>query len=123
MKRIFVWLTLFMFVAASPLALAFSPSDKVFTSGEKTASALILTGAGFFHQLIVQPDGVNDVTVSVYDNTAASGTKILPTIVFAGDEGPQATPPVWIYVDAGIYVSISVAGGGTVAYTTLYRKQ
>jgi hypothetical protein len=121
MKKLFASLAVLLLLC-SPV-FAFAPSDKAFSSGEKSASALILTGDGYFHQLVIMPDGTNDVTLSIYDNTAASGTEVTPTFVFDGDGGPQATPPVWVFVDTGIYVSVSVAGAGTVAYTVLYRKR
>jgi hypothetical protein len=121
MKKLFASLAVLLLLCAP--VFAFSPGDKAFSSGEQTASALILTGDGYFHQIIIQPDGTNDVTLSIYDNTAASGTEITPTFVFAGDDGAAATPPVWIYVNTGIYVSVSVAGAGTVDYTVLYRKR
>lgn len=92
------------------------------TSGEQTADATILTGSGYFHQLLIMPDGTNDVTVTIYDNTAASGTKILPTMTFSGTGGAQASPPVWVTVSNGIYVDVSLAAG-TVAYTVLYRDK
>jgi hypothetical protein len=117
MKKALFIAVLIMAVAAG--AWAFDPGNAAYTSDEKTADALILTGAGYFHQIVVMPDGSNDVTFSIYDNTSATGTEILPTLTFAGDGGAQASPPVWVSVDSGIYVDITTAG--TVAYVILYR--
>jgi len=63
----------------------------------------------------VKTDGVNAVTLSFYDNTsAAAGTVTMPTsIVLAATPQTQAIsfgPP--LYPQTGVYVSITVAGGG-----------
>ena len=100
---------------------AFSPQEHTESSGEQTADATILTGEGYFKQIIVMPDGTNDVTFSIYDNTASSGKEILPTMTFAGDGGAQASPPVWIAVNNGIRVDLTTVG--TVAYVVLYRNK
>lgn len=119
MKRFIIILAVLAMTVAP--ALAFGPNDAVISSGEKTADATVLTGGGYFKQIVVMPDGTNDVTVSVYDNTASSGTKLLPTLTFAGNGGPQASPPIWVRVDTGIRVDITTAG--TVAYTVMYRSR
>jgi hypothetical protein len=103
--------------------MAWDPAEYSLSSGEKTADALIMSGSGWFHQILVTPDGTNAVTVTVYDNTSGSGTKVIETMTFAGDGGTQATPPIWIYCSTGIYVDVTVAGGGSVAYAALYRKR
>lgn len=102
---------------------AFIVDDAANSSGELTTDSTVLSGAGYFRQILIVPDGTNAVTVSVYDNTTSAGTKILPTMTFAGDGGPQVSPPVWISVNTGIRVDVTVAGGGTVAYAVMYRKQ
>jgi len=119
MKRFIITLAALALMAAP--ALAFEPTNPSDSSDEQTADATIHTGAGFFHQIVIMPDGTNDVTVSIYDNTASSGKEILPTLTFAGDGGPQASPPVWVRVDTGIRVDVTTAG--TVAYVVLYRDQ
>ena len=101
-------------------SLSFSNSPiTVSTSGEQTADAAIMESPGVFYGVIVMPDGSHDVTVSIYDNaSAASGTKILPTLTFAGDGGAQAfAAPYPIRCRNGIYVDITTAG--TVAYVIL----
>lgn len=121
MKRFFLAMAISMSLVS--VAVAFSPGQYSVSSGEKTADATILSGSGWFRQIIITPDGTNAVTVTIYDNTASSGTKIINTMTFAGDGGTQATPPAWVAVNTGIYVDVTVAGAGTVAYTVLYRSK
>ena len=117
MKKLLILLILLV----PSIALAFDPGSWANTSGEQTADATIMTGSGYFHQIVVMPDGTNDVTVSIYDNTASSGTEFLPTLTFAGDGGPQASPPVWVRAGTGIRVDVTTAG--TVGYVVLFRKE
>jgi hypothetical protein len=87
-----------------------------------SASAAAVTGTAAFYGIIIKTDGTNDVTLNIYDNTSAAGKKIVPTdIVVSGSQ------KVWTlsYAPAikcvnGIYVSISVAGGGSATYQVLY---
>lgn len=46
-----------------------------------SASGIAYSGHSVFNGLIVKTDGTNDVTLNVYDNTAASGTRLLPSDV------------------------------------------
>lgn len=91
------------------------------SSGVKTADATILSKPGVFHQLLVQPDGTNDVTIAIHDGTDNTGTQVLPSFVFPGDGGPQATPPIRLKMSVGIYADITLAAG-TAAYTVLWTK-
>jgi hypothetical protein len=94
------------------------------TSGSKTASGVIMAGPGRWFGTVVTPDGSNDVTVTMYDNASAgSGTKLAPSMTFAGDGGTQALQPPIEPVDCinGIYVTATVAGGGTVEFVTYYE--
>jgi len=86
------------------------------------ASAVAVTGAAAFMGIMLQTDGASDVTLNIYDNTAASGTRVVPTdILIKG--GPKR---LWtLSIDpgvrcaTGIYVNIS----GTVAsYQVLYDQ-
>lgn len=87
-----------------------------------TADGICAVGQGYFTGLLVHTDGTNAVTVSVYDNTAASGTKLMSTwtvpsstsnrtaaIGFMEKECPYST---------GIYVDITTSG--TVTYDCYY---
>ena len=88
----------------------------------KTADALIYTGGCVFTSFSITPDGTNPVTVTFYDNTSGSGTKILNTMTFAGDEGPIAFPfKIQKRCFNGIYADITTAG--TVEYAVFWERQ
>ena len=101
--------------------MAVSVPPYVIQSAEKSADASIYDGPCLFYGLVIATDGTNDVTIDVYDNTAASGTKLLPTIVIPTSadiryETIWFGKPVWC--KTGIYVDITTAG--TVAYMAYY---
>jgi hypothetical protein len=77
-----------------------------------TASGIAITGQGRFHGIMLKCDGSNDVTINVYDNTAASGTKLIPTSsVFDGTVRLMAISfSPGVFYDTGIYIEITCAG-------------
>lgn len=83
-----------------------------------SASGIAVSGATAFYGIAVKTDGVNNVTLNAYDNTAASGTTLVPAnTVIQGADGIWTfawNPPV--KCATGIYVSIAVAGGGTASW-------
>lgn len=90
----------------------------------QTADALIYSDECVFDGIVVMPDGTNDVTVTVYDNSTGSGSTPVPTFTFSGTGGAQALMmPCSVRMGTGIYVNVTVAGGGTVEYTVYYRNQ
>lgn len=95
------------------------------SSGSKTASAAIKAGAGFLHGIMIANDGTNAITLNIYDNDdAASGTKLIPeTIITASatDRFKQITFNNPVIAIDGIYVSVSVAGGGSCAYVAYFK--
>jgi hypothetical protein len=93
-------------------------------SAGKTASALIVTGSGIFLGLLIKCDGTNDLTLNVFDNTAASGTKLVPTdIIFDGAVKINALSFLpGVRFSTGLYVEIAVAGGGACEVMALYDE-
>lgn len=81
-------------------------------SGVKTADALVTTGSGTFAGILVVTDGSNTCTVTVYDNTSAASTKLMPTVIVpaAASYGMAYAfnPPLPYYT--GIYVDITTSG-------------
>jgi len=118
MKKLIVFFVMCIIAAVCAPSWA---GEHAYTSGEKTADAAIMTTSGAFYGIVVMPDGTNDVTVSVYDNaSAAAGTELVPTLTFAGDGGAQwFAPPYPIHCFNGIYVDVTVGGGGSVGYSVM----
>lgn len=91
---------------------------------------LIETGAAItskciFTGFVVKTDGTNNVTLTFHDNaSAASGNLLLPTAVVVPGTARIYTfgysPGVPAY--NGVYVTISVAGGGATAVMVLYDQ-
>jgi hypothetical protein len=87
-----------------------------------TASGAAVSGQSAFYGIIVKTDGVNNVTLNVLDGVG--GAALIPTdTIIAGSSR------VWtlsyspaIKCTAGVYVTISVAGGGTAIWQVQYDK-
>lgn len=94
-------------------------------SGSKTASAKISEGIGEFVGILIATDGTNAVTLDIYDSkVTAAGTKLIPTLTIpssATNRMFQLQFSPGIKYSVGIYVTISVAGGGTFAYIVYHR--
>ena len=125
MKKImnkYLWLIVVCLVM---IATSSGSADRVFYADIQTGSALISTGWTEFHGIVATGDGTNAITVDIYDNTSAAGSKIVPTITFAQSATTKtqaygvSTP---VQCRTGIYVNVSVAGAGTVSYTVYYSK-
>jgi hypothetical protein len=86
-------------------------------------SSTAVTGRAVFHGFIMQTDGSNNVTMNIYDNTVASGTTLMPVdCVILGASRIYTfsyDPPV--PCNTGIYVEVTVAGGGDCSYQVLYE--
>jgi len=84
------------------------------STGEKTVSALIHTGLGAFAGVVINTDGINNATIIVYDNTAASGKKVHEQVVLGADitDGIVKWPPTEVFI--GLYLSISGTGASAI---------
>ena len=79
-----------------------------------TASGIANSGPCDFRGMLVGTDGANDPTVTVYDNTAASGNEVIPTVTFdAASNGLNGVtlPGDGARCDTGIYVGITIGAG------------
>ncbi len=76
MKKLFCIIAIILLLAGGAPAVEWGRG-----SGSQTADALIYTGEGVFYGIMVATDATNAVTVSVYDGTTATGTKLIPTSV------------------------------------------
>lgn len=110
-----------------PLALQTTWNGKtvdISSAGFGSASSEVVRGKGLFYGIVVVTDGTNDVTLAVYDGTSTSGKRLIaPNLVISGTAfksgwAHSIDPPVTY--DTGIYVSVSVAGGGYCSYVAYY---
>lgn len=87
----------------------------------QTASALIASSDGIFGGIIIATDGTNAVTLTIYDGTDATGTKMFPamTITTSSTDRIQAISfPVRYY--EGLYIAITCSG--TCEYTVYFEE-
>jgi len=78
-----------------------------------SASGLVWTGHGYLDSLFVGMDNVNDPQITVYDNTAGSGTAIVPTTnLDASAKGFNGFTKAEIEFNTGCYILIEDSGGG-----------
>jgi len=78
-----------------------------------TASALIKTGQGALHGVIVNSH--TSGTLKFWDNTSAATTVLLNTYTFPAGSGTYMFPP-GIEFTTGLYATV----GGTIDYTIVY---
>jgi len=101
------------------------PPEKIDVLTQPSASSgVAVTGACVFKGIIFKTDGTNDVTVTVYDNTSASGNKLTPeSFVIEGSARVFALSyePGVLAVN-GIYVAMSVAGGGEASFQVKHTQ-
>ena len=87
------------------------------TTGPVTSSQLIATGRNLLHGVIIGGDGTNAATVTVYDNTAGSGTKLFQEVLEASSERSRGFSfPFAVVAVNGLYVAVS----GTGAQATVF---
>ena len=98
------------------------PVNVQYITEPQSSSGVAVSGKCAFGGIIVKTDGINDVTVNVYDNTTNSGKKLIPDNVVvkgsSGIDGLGYDPPV--YAEKGIYVEVVTSG--TCSWQVLYDK-
>jgi hypothetical protein len=82
------------------------------SSGKKSASGIITTGAAYLSAVQVLTDGSNDATVIIYDNTSAAGTILFQGTVAGADSYGGRVWPWPVAARTGLYVAISGTGAG-----------
>ena len=93
-----------------------APAGSV-NSGEKTVDATIYTGSGFLTGVLIISDDTNDPQVILYDNTAASGTKIFEMKIDVSVEGFGRMVSVRdAYFATGIHLDINGTGASCILY-------
>lgn len=99
-----------LFLRKNPMSATTRSSDLL------AASTLVATGKNYLNGLIAGADGTNAATVTIYDNTAASGKVLMKLVVKAGNTAEIAFPTRGIHAENGIYVAISGTGASALAY-------
>lgn len=113
-------------VLFAALILLFSTTvysaEWAFGSGNKQADAKIWAGDGSFYGIAVVADGTNAITVSIYDNTSATGTLIVPTFIVpaTATSGYSFSVSPAVRFNNGIYVDITCSG--TANYIVYYGR-
>ena len=123
MKKFLCLILMAIMLSAVPALSTQWLHDKIATvkaSTDKTADALIRTGACVFYGIVFEADGTNDVDFTVYNGLNTTGTSISPAnLTVPGTSKAytfSADPPV--YCSTGIYVDITTTG--TVNYKVYY---
>lgn len=84
------------------------------STGPVTTGTLVATGRNMLNGVIIGGDGTNAATITVYDNTAASGTKLVELVLEAtSDRSRHFAFDNPIVAEVGLYVD--VAGTGATA--------
>jgi hypothetical protein len=109
------------------LALLVFASPSWANSIGNTSDAAVTTGPGYLKGLIVHTDATNACTVSVYDNTAASGTKLFSTwtVTTSATDRVQALSfdDKEVPYGNGIYIDITVGGVGSCTYDVYFESR
>lgn len=78
-------------------------------------TTIIRDGKGFLNSMQLVSDGTNAATLTVYDNTAASG-KVIATLLVPATTVPGANMDFARALRCDIGLTVVVAGTGAVAY-------
>ena len=120
MKKI----VLFCVVAFLLSVSSASAKDWVQVSEVNSASALITSKVGYWAGISVTSDGANNITLDVYDNTAAGGKKMVQTLQITTSASNRvhtfSIDPPTMYQN-GIYVAVTCAG--TMSYVVYFAAQ
>ena len=93
-------------------------ASSITSLGEQAASGTLHTGVTRLAAVQVITDGTNTATVILYDNTAASGTKVFEAEVdAANDHSALFHFPRPVACKTGLYLSISGTGASCIPYT------
>lgn len=86
------------------------------STGVLTSNTSVFSGKNLVNGLIAGGDGTNVATITVYDNTSASGSIIMQVIVPAGQRQVLVFPMRSIQASLGLYVSVSGTGANAQLY-------
>lgn len=84
--------------------------------GEQTSDGILFNGRTLLDGVMVITDGTNPATVILYDNTAASGTKVFEAVVAGANNAELFSFNNSIKCDTGLYLDISGTGASCIIY-------
>lgn len=116
-----IYALVIVLVMASTAFSADSGLNASFTSGNKTADAVISARPAVAKLVAIITDGSNDCSVALYNNaSAATGTVAWPALPCpAASKG--CAMPIDVFMSNGIYADMTVGSGGTCTYNIHYR--
>ena len=90
-----------------------------------TGDALIASGRGYFKGIVVHTDGTNSVTVDIYDNITAAGTKLVSSTIFTTSASSRTSALGFSDRECpftnGVFVDVTTSG--TVTYDVYIDPQ
>lgn len=99
--------------------------DIIYTPVKKTASGIVIADLCVFGGFLLGTDGVNNPTITVFDNDSeASGEELVPTVEYdATALGLNGVSGIKLLAQNGIYIEISCSGNceATVFYARISR--
>jgi len=87
------------------------------SSGEKTASGVVLAGKTLLAGVEIITNGANDATIILHDNaSAASGTKLFEGGCVAADLSKFVSFDHKVQCSDGIYITVTGTGASAIVY-------
>lgn len=102
---------------------AFEPEEFMDFTTTLTADAAAVTGTGYLYGISCKTDGTNAVTFQIYDNTEASGTRIVQDYICSTSSTNRVCVFGWdppIPFKTGVYVNITSTDASP-DYVVYYR--
>lgn len=96
------------------------PDERATSTGAKAADFACKASAGTLMGVIMTPDGVNDFTITIYDDPDSADGNVLFKTTIAGDGLPFVATGLETIATLGIYADGAV-GAGTFEFVVLYR--
>ena len=75
-------------------------------TGVLLLSSVVLASSGVLVDLLVYTDGINDVTVTIYDNPSTSSGKVLAKMTVKGSENVGGEVSIFTKADNGLYAQV-----------------
>lgn len=125
MKKFIGVLTVLLMAGLLMSPSGYARDEFTMPTTEATDSRAVVTGTGVLHGIFLNTDGTNNITLNIWDNTAASGTTLIPadTVVPTSATVRSAhftfNPP--IRYQTGVYVGVSATGD--VSYVVYHRPR